>query len=64
MITEPRAVEDQLFLQLRVATAQRLRAVGRGDQGLCALLARQRSAHLTDLRTCAASQSPRILQAA
>lgn len=64
MTIELSSAEDLLFVQLRVVTAQRLRAVGRGDDGLCVLLARQRSASLAELRACSTSPSHRILNAA
>ena len=64
MTIELQHIEDQLFAQLRVATAQRLRAAQRGDGGLCVLLARQRSASLAELRARSARQPCRILHAA
>ena len=64
MTIEPKHIEEQLFAQLRVATAQRLRAADRGDGGLCVLLARQRNASLAELRACSARQPCHILHAA
>lgn len=58
------SLEDRLFVKLRVATAQRLCAAGRGDDGLCVLLARQRSLSLDELRMCSSSAPLRILHAA
>ena len=49
MTIEPTSIEDELFLQLRTATVQRLRAAARGDTGLCILLERQRGTHLREL---------------
>ena len=64
MTIEFEHIEDQLFAQLRVATAQRLRAADRGDGGLCVLLARQRCASLAELRANSSSQPRRLLYAA
>lgn len=64
MTIELHSTEDLLFVKLRVTTAQRLRAARRADDGLCVLLARQRSVTLDELRLCSASPPQRILHAA
>ncbi len=61
---EPISIEDQLFLQLRAATVQRLRAAQRGDGGLCILIERERVGCLRQLGAQGAESRRRILSAA
>lgn len=64
MTIEPTSIEDQLFLQLRAATVQRLRAAQRGDDGLCILLERERLGCLGMLGARRMAGRARILSAA
>ena len=61
---EPNSIEDQLFVQLRAATVQRLRAAQRGDGGLCKLLERQRLGCLRELGAHSLQSPRRVLSAA
>ncbi|MBK6656730.1 MAG: hypothetical protein IPG43_00600 [Proteobacteria bacterium] len=64
MAIEPINLEDQLFLKLRTATVQRLRAAHRADHGLCVLLERERVACLHELGAHRAAAHRHILSAA
>ena len=64
MTIEPTSVEDQLFLQLRTVTVQRLRAAQRGDRGIWVLLERVRRGCLAQLGGKQAKTPRRILSAA
>jgi hypothetical protein len=61
---EPINSEDQLFLQLRTITVQRLRAAQRGDRGICVLLERVRQGCLAKLEGRDVKSRRRILSAA
>jgi hypothetical protein len=60
----PTGVEDQLFLQLRTLTVQRLRAAERGDRGICVLLERLRKNCLAELAGRQCKPRRRLLHAA
>ena len=60
----PTSVEDQLFLQLRTLTVQRLRAAARGDRGICVLLERLRQNCLAELGGSQCRARRRLLRAA
>ncbi len=64
MSIEPTSIEDQLFMQLRTATVQRLRAAQRGDGGLCVLLERERAHCLRQLGAHGTASRRRVLTAA
>lgn len=64
MTIEPNSIEDQLFVQLRAATVQRLRAAQRGDDGLCTLLERERLSCLRELGAHSLQSRRKILSAA
>ena len=61
---EPNSLEDQLFVRLRAATVQRLRAAQRGEGGLCILLERERLSCLRELGAHSLESHRRILSAA
>lgn len=64
MTIEQPNFEEQLFVRLRLATVQRLRATSRGDSGLGVLLARERAACLAELGLRETYIRDRILHAA
>ena len=61
---EADSIEDQLFVQLRAATVQRLRAAQRGDGGLCILLERERLSCLRELGAHSLHSRRKVLSAA